>query len=247
MCVLVTVKQCLSLLPFQLLSGPFLLQPSLDLHVESSLQFPLRQLQLLNPHLLLLSLLFLLLQICLHAVSQLGKHSNSLVEGADVFLNHLFWFCFSKALKVHPEFYNANVFLLANIVLLSQPLSVVSPAPAAPPSASSSLSPPPLFVWFPIPVHAVKHNLFIPIRLLLCHFAKWNKSLHDIMAVTLTWIILSISKSCRSFSFSIFSTSWIFESSDWLLRLLQLLRALRLRSRWLFSRWARLFSLSSWW
>ena len=60
----------------------------------------------------------------------------------------------------------------------------------------------------------------------------------------LTWMMLSISRSCLSFSFSIFSISWMLESSDWLL---QLPRELRLRSRWLWSRWTRRFSFSSWW
>lgn len=123
----------------------------------------------------------------------------------------------------------------------SPPLSAVSPAPSAPPSVSSSLSPLAPFASFLIHVHAAKKNP----KNTHTNRSQTVFALHPVaLSVShLTCMILSISSSCLSFPFSGFSVSWMLESSDWLLRLLQLLR---LRSRWLCSRWSRRFSLSSW-
>lgn len=124
----------------------------------------------------------------------------------------------------------------------SPPLSVVSPAPSAPPSVSSSLSPLAPFALFLIHVHAAKTSPKTHTHTNRSQ-TVFGRHLVALSVSHLTCMILSISTSCLSFPFSSFSVSWTLESSDWLLRLLQVLR---LRSRWLCSRWSRRFSLSSW-
>lgn len=70
-------RQMFLALPLQLLPGPLLLQPGLDLHVEGHLQLLLRQLQLLDPLLLLLGRPLLLLHLGHHVVSQLEQKHTS--------------------------------------------------------------------------------------------------------------------------------------------------------------------------